>query len=178
MVATPLGVKREFSTCVFSDDRKYRYYLQHRVRGEYDHDHKGLVNFIMLNPSTADEQRLDPTLRRCRGYALLWGYGSFAVTNLFAYRATLPTAMMQATDPIGPDNDRHLLNTARLSNLVVLAWGAHGSHRNRSQAVRSMLERLSTTSHITHLGLTAAGEPRHPLYLSIGVPLTPAFTQL
>ena len=63
------------------------------------------VLFIGLNPSTADEKSDDPTIRRCLGFARSWGYGGLIVANLFAYRATAPSALREARDPIGPLND-------------------------------------------------------------------------
>src|SRR5581483_9586135 len=85
----------------------------------------GVVNFIMLNPSTADAETDDPTIRRCLGFAKAWGYGTLVVTNLFAYRATDPAELAKAGDPVGPDNDTRLWSEAQLSDLVVCAWGNH-----------------------------------------------------
>lgn len=86
------------NTCTFSPCRTYRYSLVH----EWDRD-LPRVAFIMLNPSTADENALDPTLRRCLGFARSWGYGSFEIGNVFAFRATDPKAMKAAADPFGPE---------------------------------------------------------------------------
>jgi hypothetical protein len=151
------------SDCIFSDDRRYRYVLRHT----FDHNRtNGTVNFIMLNPSTADEKQLDPTLRRCKGFADDWDYGSFVVTNLFAFRATDPQDMKREPKPIGYENDYHILRQASLASEVVLGWGAHGSYAGRGAYVLDLLRRnIKYTDHIYHLGLTGAGEPRHPLYL-------------
>jgi hypothetical protein len=115
--------------------------------------------FVGLNPSTADAMLDDPTIRRCIGFARSWGYGGLMMTNLFAFRATLPRAMKAAIDPIGPDNDQ-VLRTAYLNaGIVIAAWGAHGAHKGRDVAVRAMLPRLH------YLRLTQGGHPGHPLYL-------------
>ena len=117
------------------------------------------ILFIMLNPSTADEATDDPTIRRCLGFARTWGFGSLAVGNLFAYRTTSPAGLYASIHPVGSDNDRWLDRMHQKSSLTVAAWGDHGRLLGRSSAVSSKLTGL----HI--LGLTALGEPRHPLYV-------------
>lgn len=57
--------------------------------------------FIMLNPSTADHEQDDATIRKCIGFARRWGMGSIRVANLFAYRATKPDDLKRADNPIG-----------------------------------------------------------------------------
>ena len=115
--------------------------------------------FVGLNPSTADETLDDPTIRRCARFARDFGCGGLCMTNLFAFRATRPHDMMIEGDPIGPDNDRWLLECAKRATLIVAAWGVHGAFRGRGVAVRALLPRLR------HLGLTQAGQPRHPVYV-------------
>jgi len=66
------------------------------------------VAFVMLNPSTADAERMDPNIRRCLGFARSWGYGRMIIGNLYAYRATDPRVLTRADDPVGPDNERYL----------------------------------------------------------------------
>ncbi|TDB05122.1 DUF1643 domain-containing protein [Halomonas marinisediminis] len=116
------------------------------------------VAFIGLNPSTADAVEDDPTLNRCIQYAKAWGYGGVWMVNLFAFRATSPVDMKAADDPVGPDNDLSLKSVCEAADLVVAAWGNHGSFRNRSRQVRVMLDGLHC------LKLNKSGEPAHPLY--------------
>lgn len=124
---------------------------------------RGIVAFIMLNPSTADASLDDPTIRRCMAFSKAWGFGAIYVGNLFAFRATEPKAMLAAPDPIGPENDAWLLKIAKESDRVICAWGAHGKHRGRSIGVRAMM----ANAHIQPfaLRLTNTGEPGHPLYI-------------
>ena len=117
----------------------------------------------MLNPSTADEFKLDPTCSRARDYAERWGYGSLVVTNVFAWRATDPAALRAARDPVGPDNDRAILRAAREAAIVVCAWGNHGLQLGRGDAVVRLLERARVRLHALHVNRT--GAPAHPLYL-------------
>jgi hypothetical protein len=120
------------------------------------------VGFIMLNPSTATHQALDPTVRRCIGYAEEWGYEELEVGNLFAFRATDPRELRTAADPVGPDNDAHLVGLADRCLLVVCAWGARGGLNGRAEAVCRLL--AGRPLHL--LRLTGGGHPGHPLYLS------------
>ena len=121
------------------------------------------VNFVMLNPSTADADIDDPTIRRCIGFAKAWGYGSIVVTNLFAFRATDPADMAKAADPIGPENDRRIVECAMASALVVCAWGAHRTIARRAATVLGLIRESDKTPMV--LRTTKDGHPCHPLYL-------------
>lgn len=140
----------------FSDCRTYRYTLW-RI---WD-DEGAKVNVIGLNPSKADENADDPTIRRCIDFARRWGYGGLVMTNLFAYRSTDPKGLLSVADPVGPDNDQRLKEEAYDAGMAVAAWGAHPLAVARSEAVRPILERY----YVMSLGLTKDGAPRHPLYL-------------
>ena len=121
---------------------------------------RGRVLFIMLNPSTADAEVDDPTIRRCIGFAREWGFQELEVANLFALRATDPKELRKASDPVGPENDRHLMMMSSCADAVIAAWGAHGAYRNRSRQVLGLLE-----GTVECLGLTKQGHPKHPLYI-------------
>ena len=117
------------------------------------------VLFVMLNPSTADQQQDDPTIRRCIGFAASWGYGAVAVGNLFAFRTPSPTLLKRAARPIGRANDLWLQRLAAESSRMIAGWGNEGSFLGRDQQVRALLQPLHA------LALTQQGQPRHPLYL-------------
>lgn len=123
--------------------------------------------WIGLNPSTADESQLDPTLTRIRAFSEREGYDGFLMTNLFGFRATDPQDMVRARDPVGPDNDAALLTAARRCDQVVAAWGAHGVHQERARAVAQLFARHK----LWCLGTTKDGHPRHPLYIKGDQPL-------
>ena len=142
----------------FSDCKNYRYRLW-RVWDES----KPHVLFIMLNPSTADEDKNDPTVERCERFARAWGCGGLRVCNLFAFRATNPADMKAASDPIGISNDDIIISEAKKAGMVICAWGNHGDHLKRSITVRALLNQHSITTH--YLSLTGKYEPGHPLYL-------------
>ena len=122
------------------------------------------VNFLMLNPSTADAFQLDPTNRRCVGFAQAWGYGSMVTTNIFAFRSTDPAGLRTAEDAIGPENNDAILSAAMNADLVIAAWGTHGELQGRGTAVREMLVGAGIALHA--LRLTKAGHPGHPIYVA------------
>ena len=137
----------------FSDCRKYRYALSRTWNGK-----KKTILFIGLNPSTADEKIDDPTIRRCINYAQNWGYGSLLMVNLFAYRATLPSELKNVKNPIGNDNDLHIIELSKKADIAVAAWGNEGTLLNRDKEVKKILPNLMC------LKINKSGQPAHPLY--------------
>ncbi len=147
-------------TARFSPCSRYRYSLSRTWDKSLPR-----VLFIGLNPSTADDQCDDPTVRRCIGFAQRWGYGGLILVNLFAYRTTDPTGLTEVNDPVGPDNDRWIAIEQTRAERVVAAWGNHGVLLNRDNAV------LENLTQVYCLGITKPGCPRHPLYLASKTPL-------
>lgn len=149
------------SHATFSPCRTYRYTLLRDLGMQTPK-----LTAVMLNPSTADESKDDPTIRRLIGFARSWGHGSLLVLNLFAIRATDPRVMRAAADPVGPENDDHLraalIETKRLGLPVLAAWGAHGGHLGRDFHV---LHKLVDGVDWRCLGRTHRGHPKHPLYV-------------
>lgn len=151
-----------------SANGRYRYRL-FRWWGDGEEPIPALVvNFVMLNPSTADDVTDDRTIRKCQKYARAWGMSGIVVTNIFALRAREPRDLFAAVavgqDPIGPDNNEHLVRMAAWAGSVVVAWGDGGRLGNRGAIVTQMLTR-ETGVHLECLGTTRHGRPRHPLYL-------------
>ena len=105
---------------IISDDNKYRYQLS-RI---WDKD-KPTILFIMLNPSTADANVDDQTIRRVMNFAESWGYGGVFVGNLYAFRSTDPKGLRHTDDPIGPENIQHIQTLIGLTDKIVYAWGNH-----------------------------------------------------
>lgn len=122
----------------------------------------GVCLFIGLNPSTADHRTNDPTVRRCIDYTLRWGYGVLVVCNIFALRSTDPKGLYRVEDPVGPENDRHLVQNVAEADLVVCAWGNHGKLHGRGDRVRELIE---PHADLYCFGVTGPGYPKHPLYL-------------
>lgn len=146
------------SDALLSPCGTYRYVL----RRTWDHSGE-VVNFLMLNPSTADATVDDPTIRRCIRYARDWGYGGLVVTNLYALRATDPRDLWKHPAPIGPENDHHVIREAHDARLIVCAWGEHGAKNGRAENVLWQLD-LEAITAMRCLKQNRSGQPVHPLY--------------
>lgn len=144
---------------VFSDCEKYRYRLW-RVWDET----KPKVCFLMLNPSSATHEVLDPTVTRCKKRAQALGYGGFEVVNIFALRSTDPKALYETDDPAGTKNLEMMADAIRDCDISICAWGTHGNFRGTGKFVRNWIKR-SFPGKAHYLKLNSDGSPSHPLYL-------------
>lgn len=153
----------------FSKCLKYRYKLW-RV---WDMAKPPLL-IILLNPSKANATENDNTIRWLINYATKNGFGGILVVNLFAFRATMPDDMKRAEDPVGPENDKHIVDSVRAitksGGKVVVAWGTHGSFKERDRDVLKLVNRtMRNIGHDTRralcFGHTVAGYPTHPVRL-------------
>lgn len=146
------------STAHFSDCMKYRFTLKRTYAGG-----KGTLNFILLNPSTANEEFNDPTIGRCEIRTIAGGFNSMIITNIFAFRATDPQVMIASNDPVGGLNDGAILSSAKEANQVICAWGEHGKLNERGIYVKKLLRENNIPMHA--LKINKSGHPAHPLYL-------------
>ena len=154
-------VREITSSAVLSDCKKYRYSLT-RV---WD-DNKPRVLFIMLNPSTADAEKDDPTIRRCIGFAKDWGYGGVYVVNLFSLRATNPKDLLTSTFVVGIENEKWFRRMSALAHLVVCAWGNSSIVNKLQKRLDHGWKPLSWISKpLYYIELSNDGTPKHPLYL-------------
>lgn len=149
----------EFSPC-----KRFRYALMRRWG-----DGERAVLFIGLNPSTADAQTDDPTIRKCVGFAKRWGYDGIWMGNMFPFRATDPKALVHTEDcrdgPIGV-NWGHLVDMHKRTQLVVAAWGSSGP------GIRPLVIGIRTFG-CRSFGTTMSGDPKHPLYLPYSLETQP-----
>lgn len=151
---------------ILSDNRVYRFALWRTWDPE-----KAKLNFVMLNPSTADEKKDDPTIRRCIGFAKGFGYGGIIITNLFSYRATDPKKLYTTTDDeCDPKynieiNNKYITLMASYCEKTIFAWGTHGRLNNQDLKVSELLPKSYC------LGVTVHNNPRHPLYLPKSTPM-------
>ena len=147
------------SGAIFSDCERYRY----RLWRVWDTS-KPKVCFVMLNPSTADEIDLDPTVTRCRRRAEALGYGGLEVVNIFALRSTDPKALYEVSDPVGPENFAAIVQALKECAIAICAWGVDGSFLNIGPMIKErMTQFYPGKAH--YLKLNADGSPSHPLYL-------------
>lgn len=146
----------------FSPDRLYRYSL-HRIWN----DSRPLLLFVLLNPSTADETRDDPTIKRCIARAINTGFGGVEIVNIFAWRSIYPKSLLTCDDPVGPENDHAIRRATERSQMVICGWGKHGELHDRGRVVLKLIRSASRVPHA--LKLNADGTPRHPLYLGYSI---------
>ena len=164
MVNTYTELGADISNC-----GKYRYRLWREWYGTAPcfGGLKRHVAFVMLNPSTADGEQDDPTIRRCVNFTKALGYDRLEVVNLFAYRATDPLSLISLNHnehPVGPENLDAFNITCNTQDcaIIIAAWGALGGHIGQDETALGWIRR----PQLVHaLGLTKNGKPRHPLYL-------------
>lgn len=159
-------------SAVISDCGRYRYRLERRLS---DWRAARCAAVIMVNPSTADAETDDATIRKVCGFTIRYGFCRVIVGNLFAWRATDIKALRTASDPVGPDNDYHLSMIMHEADKVIVAWGASGKLprdlRNRWHAIAGLAEAAGKPLHC--LGVAADGHPLHPLMLGYDRELEP-----
>lgn len=162
-------MKYSQADAVISDDGLYRYTLTRH----WGFGNRVLV-FLMLNPSTADGEHDDATIRRCVGFAKREAYDGIVVVNLFAYRATNPNDLwaLHVHDPVGVGNDRTLRAVAKKYRDIVCAWGVNAPSP-RAEYVLHMLKTLVPEANLNCLGTTKAGCPKHPVRLASDTPFLP-----
>jgi hypothetical protein len=145
----------------------YRYTLRRDWTDEpglFNSMKKNCVLFLMLNPSVADMRKDDNTVSKCMRLARTWGYGAIEVRNIFALRSTDPRGLKAVADPVGPENDKAIIDCAssQETGLIIAAWGNHGSYLQRSSQVRQILQQIGKP--VFAFGITSQNEPAHPLY--------------
>jgi len=156
----PLSVDR---TAAISTCEQYRYHLTRVWNPE-----RPMLGWVMLNPSTADADKDDATIRKCMGFARRLACGGISVVNLFAFRTKSPAELKRAAksgiDVAGPDNDRFIEQWVKTCPVTIAAWGAHGRFQNRDLRMRLML-RDSAAPQLYYLRRGMNGVPHHPLYI-------------
>jgi len=150
-----LGFRKQRGA-VFSPCERWRYALWNVWSG---HEDPRIIAYVGLNPSTADEMKDDPTIRRCRGFAEKWGWDGMVMLNAFAFRSTDPKGLKTIDDPVGAETDLWLARLGQSCGVVVACWGVH-CDLNRERAVCGAIGRKMRC-----FGRTKDGKPKHPLYL-------------
>ena len=149
-----------------SEDGLYRYKL-----GRLWNSKKGVIGWLMLNPSTADANIDDPTIRKCIGFSERWGYGEIQVVNLWAYRSTDPKKLLEIHDPFGPKNWEHIDYVCSFCDTIVAAWGNEVIIRRLNKNGLSAFDTVNQIRFrhphlaIKCLGKSNNGNPYHPLML-------------
>ena len=162
------------SGALFSPCRAYRY----RLWRDWGDPNRRCV-FVGVNPSTADETKDDPTIRKCVGFAKRWGFGAIDMVNLFAWRSTDQLGLFRTQDPVGDENHCRILQAFDRASRIVFAWGS-----GKTAAVRKLItSRIRNDAQMLYgyrsdvergcLGETEDGFARHPLMLPYATPFEP-----
>lgn len=150
------------TSAVFSDCGLYRY----RLTRTWDAGRR--LVFLMLNPSTADAEKNDPTVTRCIVRAKTMGFAGLEVINLFGFRSPYPANLYKQLDPIGPENDRWIEHVIQVAGgPIICAWGDHGLYRDRARKVLQLA--AFGCAETMALGLTKHKCPKHPLHIAYAV---------
>lgn len=157
------------SSAIISDCLNYRFLLTRKWETNLFNEFSGDICFIMLNPSTADSNIDDPTLRRCINFSKNWGFSTLRIVNLFAYRASNPDILKKINNPIGEHNDNYIINAATNSNKTIIAWGNNGNLFDRANSVLELLSEKKINSFA--IQLTNSNQPKHPLYIKKDIKL-------
>ena len=139
------------------EDNEYRYLLWRKWNYR-----RARMYVVMLNPSTADADVDDPTVRRLMFFAVKWGFGMLTIANQYAFRSSDPGILRRTKKFIGPENDRYLRNVAHMArdrrSELYVAWGAVPEAINRAAVVSKILDGPKYC-----FGLTKDGHPKHPM---------------
>lgn len=150
--------------CYISDDLLYRYELYRNWDAS-----KEMVFFIMLNPSKADAESDDPTIRRCIGFAKSWGYGSICVGNLFPFRTTDPKTLLKCENPFGERNIKHLKYMSQISSMTICAWGNKAIVDNilktNKCSIGDLIGGIEGAEDLHCIAVSKDNVPKCPLYL-------------
>ena len=147
-------------SAIISSCEKYRY----RLERTWDVS-KWVVMFIMLNPSTADVETDDPTIRRCIGFAESWWFGWIIVWNLFPFRATNPKNLIEENSPFTLENSQHLHEMSATAHLIVCAWWNQEIVKKLYKKFPTYKPLASITKNLAFIELSKDWVPKHPLYL-------------
>ena len=145
------------NSAIISDCGKYRYELCREW-----HHRKPKVMFMMLNPSTADENSNDLTTIRCMNFAKKWGFGGIYIGNLYPFRAKSPKNLQKwlNSDDYSLDikvlNGKYVRETMAKSDIIVCGWGNH-------QGQPPFWVQEFAGDNLYYLELCKDGAPKHPL---------------
>lgn len=162
-----MDIGESISGAVFSDsNRHFRYALWRFWQPAGDK-----LLFIGLNPSTANDIKDDPTIRRLVGFAKCWGFGGLFVGNLFSLVSANPNVLWlePPTKQVNELNDFALKRMCQLSTKVMVGWGNDGRYAtSRTTEVLTLIG-----EPVFCIKVTKVGEPTHPLYMPLSSQLIP-----
>lgn len=133
---------------------------------------------IGVNPSTAEPNNLDPTLRNVKTISAKQGFDGWLMLNLYPQRATNPNDMhLNINDEYHRLNLDHIDEVLKSNDCVV--WAAWGALIEKRPYLKTCLKDIANISSRyspewkTIGKRSKAGHPHHPLYLNHTLEMQP-----
>lgn len=167
-------IQSEFldGTAVLSDDLRHRYLLTRRIRsveGPFS-----ALGWIMFNPSTADAEKDDATIRKVRGFTSRAGYAEARVVNLFSIRARDPReVVLNLADASNDHNLRAIEAATGVCDAIVCAWGTLADTPWGREQVRAVMSFVQPGVRLLCIDTAKSGSPVHPLMQAYSKGLRP-----
>jgi hypothetical protein len=157
-------------SAVISSCGLFRYRLDRDIQ-----DRGPVAAFFGVNGSTAGPVEEDQTTRKWNGFSQRNGFSRYIAGNPFAYRARDVRQLARVADPVGPENALYLMEIIAEADILIPCWG------NRAKVPKALrwhfdmllLDLTASKKPLLCFGLTAAGDPKHPLTLGYDTPLVP-----
>ena len=168
-----------YREAIFSDCKQYRFLLTRKIDTGFFNTSEKNITFLMFNPSTADAEEDDPTIRRVIGFATREDCTNIKIVNLIPFITSKPSALNLNTAFGTGEYIFTLINTLVSSDKIVVAWGAIGEKypdifqtalKNIAQTMGRKKELLYSGKFFS-LGTTVGEHPKHPLYIKADQPL-------
>jgi hypothetical protein len=157
-------------SAIISECGAYRYRLDRSLK-----ERGPVYAFFGVNPSTADADTDDATVRKWKGFVTRWGGSRFIVGNVFAYRATDVRELSKVPDAFGPDIGDHTTEIINEADFLVPCWGRQDKVDPKLQFAFDVLldALLASKKPVLCFGVTQGGDPKHPLMLPYSTALEP-----
>lgn len=155
-------------SAIISDCGKYRYRLERQLKGQWEPWNNDVIAYFGINPSTADAEIDDQTVKKWMGFTCINGGSRFIAGNVFAYRSTDVKMLGKVEDPIGPENAHHLRAIIDEADILVPCWGDSSKlpKHLRHHLDRMILMLTCSGKPVMCFGYTNNGDPLHPQMLS------------
>lgn len=153
---SPVKNSQVKKSAIFSPCGKYRYELD-RIWDIC----LPVAMCVGLNPSTANHEQDDPTIRKITDILKYYGYGGFVMTNLYGIISSTTDKLYSTPDPL-KDNDDHLLQVATFASEVFYCWGTFPKLEARIKVVRQIVKAAGKKEMC--FGKTKHGLPVHPAF--------------
>ncbi|WP_255167145.1 DUF1643 domain-containing protein [Natrononativus amylolyticus] len=144
-------VKRD---AIFSADNEHRYRLFRSLDGDF---RDKTLTFVLLNPSTADDEIDDDATKRCIEIAKYHDFKHLEIVNLFSLIEPTSEDLEDAKNPVRQENDKHIIESCEEADKIICGWGNIGDHMNRAAEV---YEKISHHD-LECLRVNQTGEPTY-----------------